>query len=184
MGRLFVFSSPSGCGKTTVIRNLLERNPDFRYSISATTRPPRREEKNGVHYHFLSVEDFQRKTKSNAFYEWAQVHGNYYGTLKGEVDRGLREGPWLLLDLDVQGGLSIKKQLTDSVLIFLLPPSMKALRQRLAQRGTESPEDVDRRLHAAEKEMLVADRYDFQVVNHYLESTVGELEKWIRNFSP
>jgi guanylate kinase len=179
-GRLFVISSPSGCGKTTVIRELLKRNPEFRGSVSATTRPPRSGEREGADYHFLSETEFDRKIASGEFYEWAVVHGRRYGTLKEQVNASLQKGTRLLLAIDVQGGLRVKEQLPDSVLIFLMPPSMHELENRLRERGTDSAESIRSRLEHAVQEMAVADRYDFRIVNDRLDRTVREIEALIR----
>ncbi len=179
---MVVLSSPSGGGKTTVIRNLLNRNPDFRGSVSATTRIPRNGEQDGVDYHFMSRGAFKKKIEENAFYEWARVHGNCYGTLKEPVDAVLRKGGILLLALDVQGGLHIKECLPDSVLVFLLPPSMEVLKHRLGQRGTEHPGVIAQRMRYAPAEIAVADRYDYQLINNRLDDTVYEIEQLIRFF--
>ena len=179
-GMLFVISSPSGGGKSTVIKELWKRNVGFSYSVSATTRPPRRREKEGIDYFFLDEETFWKKIEENAFVEWAKVHGYYYGTLRSQVDRYLSKGRKVLLDIDVQGGLSLKKTRPQTVLIFLLPPSMKVLEKRLQERGTDTEEIMSKRLNIARKELEMADRYDFHVINDKLEDTVEEIQAIIQ----
>jgi len=181
-GRLFVISSPSGGGKTTVIKELIKRSSDLYYSVSATTRSPRKGERDGIDYFFLGEETFFQKIEQEAFVEWAKVHGEYYGTLWSQIERCLKEGKRVLLDMDVQGGLNLKKTRSDAVLIFLLPPSMELLEKRLLERGTESHEDLTKRLRTARKEMKIADEYDFQVINDKLEDTVEELRAIIQSF--
>jgi len=181
-GRLFVLSSPSGGGKTTVIKALLETNTDLYYSVSATTRPPRKGEKDGEDYFFLDRETFCRKIEQKAFVEWAVVHDQYYGTLWSQIDQLLREGKKILLDTDVQGGLNLKKKKSDAVLIFLLPPSMRVLETRLTGRGTESSEALAKRLRIAQKEIQIADEYDFQVINNRLEDTVQEVKAIVQGY--
>ena len=179
-GRLFVLSSPSGGGKTTVIKELMKKNLDLYYSVSATTRLPRKGEKEGIHYFYLDEDTFQRKIEEKAFIEWARVHGHYYGTLWSQVEQHLDAGRKVLLDTDVQGGLNLKKKRPDAVLIFLLPPSMKVLEARLSERGTESRDDLLKRLHGAQREIEIADAYDFQVINDELENTVQEITTIIK----
>lgn len=174
-GRLFVISSPSGGGKSSVIDALRKRHPELAYSVSATTRPPRRGERDGVEYTFLSEEAFEKRIAEGAFLEWAVVHGHRYGTLKEDVYRLLDAGRSVLLDIDVQGGLSIKEADAAAVLIFLLPPSMETLRERLESRGTDSADVVAARLANAAEEMNAADSYDFQVWNRDLDTAVEEV---------
>ncbi len=178
-GRVFVISSPSGGGKTTVIEALREKNRDLCYSVSATTRDPRPGEVNGRDYYFLKEDEFLRKIEENAFIEWARVHNFYYGTPRDQIEKYLGEGKKVILDIDVQGGLKIKEQIPDSVLIFLLPPSMDELRKRLIQRGTEEEEILRVRIENAKKEIDMADRYDYQVINDILDETVRELDSII-----
>lgn len=175
-GRLFVISSPSGGGKSTIIQSLLKRQPRLEYSISATTRLPRADEREGSEYFFLDEPSFLNKIASDEFLEWAKVHGDYYGTLKDTVVKVLSEGKDLVLDVDVQGGLCIKQKCPESVLIFIMPPSLAELEKRLRDRGTESETVLQRRLGIAEKEMKAADQYDFQVWNIDLDRTVEEIE--------
>jgi len=181
-GRLFVISSPSGGGKSSVIRALRDRNPNLAYSVSATTRPPRPGEKNGTEYHFFPEGEFKRRIAEGAFLEWAVVHGHYYGTLREQVRLLLEEGRDVLLDIDVQGGLAIKESEPEAILVFLLPPSMEALRERLRARGTDSQDVVAARLANAAEEMVSADRYDYQVWNRDLEDAVEEVAAIIEAF--
>lgn len=180
-GFIAVLSAPSGGGKTSILKQLMASGDTaFRYSVSATTRAPRNCEQHGQDYFFLSLEEFQRKVAQGAFIEHAVVHGNYYGTLREVVTGWMAEGKIVLTDLDVQGGISVKQQLGKSaLLIFIKPPSLAALRERLALRNTDKPEDIALRLQVAAQEMAMAERYDFVVENHDLERTVQEVIKII-----
>lgn len=172
-GMLVVLSAPSGGGKSTVLKTLRAEDPSLGYSVSATTRPPRGEEINGKDYHFITNEEFDRRVQRKEFYEWAFVHGNRYGTLRSVVDEELRRGHDVLLDIDVQGGLAIKKMRPDAVLIFLLPPSLDVLEQRLRGRKTDNPADIELRLRNARKEVCHVHDYDFAVLNDDLRNAVA-----------
>jgi guanylate kinase len=174
-GRLLVISSPSGGGKTTVVRAVMQSDPALAYSVSATTRPIRPGEVDGRDYHFMNETRFREGVRRGEFMEWAEVHGSLYGTLKSEVEQRLEDGRTVILDLDVQGGMAVKRVMPDSVLIFLLPPSRRVLEARLKDRGTESAESLARRLGDAEWEMKQADQYDVLVFNDRLEETVHEI---------
>ncbi len=182
-GLLVVISAPSGGGKTTVIQQLLNRgDPRFQYSVSATTRPARANEKHGVHYLFITEEEFKKKIRAGEFIEWAIVHGNYYGTPREVVDQGLNAGKIILMDIDVQGGLEIKsKYQDDALLIFVMPPSLKVLEQRLRARRTEREEDIQKRLEVASKEIEKSKYYDVVVVNRELTETVDTIYQIIQN---
>lgn len=176
---LVVLSSPSGGGKTTICRKILNRHKDYLYSISATTRRKRKNEKEGRDYFFLSQDQFDQIRKKRGFVEWAKVHGEYYGTLKRFVDKTKEEGKTALFVLDVQGGMAIKKKYPKSVLIFLLPPSVEELKKRLIRRGTDRADEIEKRLKIALKEMKFWSKYDYVVINKNLEETVKLVEKII-----
>lgn len=176
---LVVLSSPSGGGKTTICRKILNRHKDYLYSTSATTRRKRKNEKEGRDYFFLSENQFNQIRKKRGFVEWAKVHGEYYGTLKKFVDKAKEEGKTALFVLDVQGGMAIKKKYPESVLIFLLPPSLEELKKRLIRRGTDRADEIEKRLKIALKEMRFWSKYDYVVINKNLEETVKLVEKII-----
>lgn len=173
-----VLSAPSGCGKSTLIDMLLQEYSDIVYSISCTTREPRGEEEDGLDYHFLSKARFEELLKENAFIEYAKVHDNYYGTLKGPISEVLAEGNSMILDIDVQGAAKVREYVRSLpnndpmkigyVDIFINPPSMEELRARLIGRGTDSMQVIEKRLNNAEGEMARADEYMFQVTNDEL----------------
>lgn len=181
-GHLFIISAPSGAGKTTLSRAILKRFTDMLYSVSYTTRSPRKGEENGVDYHFISKETFKRDIEMGCWSEWAEVHGNYYGTSAEFIEKGLSSGHDILLDIDVQGTIQILKRYPDSVTIFVLPPSMNTLRQRLEMRGTESKTVLRRRLENAKKEMVHKDLYRHLIVNDKLFSAVEELVSIIEGY--
>lgn len=176
-GLLVVVSAPSGGGKTTVIEKVLEAgDSDFQYSISATTRPRRLNEKDGRDYLFLDAGEFWKRQGNNEFVEWAEVHGYYYATRRKPLDEALEEGKLVILDMDVDGGLEIKKQYQEvAVLIFIKPPSFESLLQRLKERKTETQAEIDKRLSRYPKEMNKSKYYDYQIVNEDLERTVKEI---------
>lgn len=176
-GRVFVISSPSGGGKTTVVERLMRRVPGLVRSVSMTTRPPRKGERRGRDYRFVSRPVFARMQRTKALLEWAKVHGEYYGTPKQPIVRALAQGRHALLSIDVQGARKIRWALgQQAVLIFLLPPSPDVLRRRLMRRRTESTSAIRRRLAAAVREMACAQWYDYEVVNDRLSDTVAQVE--------
>ncbi len=178
--KLIVVSAPSGCGKTTIVRAILDRHPEFRFSVSATTRPRRQAEVDGRDYFFLTRGEFQRRVDAGEFAEWEEVFGNRYGTLKSQIDRALAAGTPLVFDVDVKGGLSIKRLYpADTVTIFIEPPSFEVLRSRLALRGTETPEQLDLRLARAQMELREGSGFEHHVVNDLLEKAVNDVEKII-----
>ncbi len=180
--RLIVISAPSGGGKTTIAGEILRRHPSLVFSVSATTRPKRDYEVNGVDYHFLGREEFQRMVSGNQFVEWEELFGQMYGTLRREVDAGLNAGKSMLFDVDVKGALSIKKLYGDTaVLVFVKPPDVQSLLTRLQNRKTEDPEALKRRLDRVPLEMAEADRFDFQVVNDRLEDAVRRVDDIVRD---
>jgi guanylate kinase len=180
-GKLVALSAPSGAGKSTIAKFLLERNPDFKLSISATTRPPRFTETHGVDYYFMSKEEFLKRVERGEFLEYEEVHGNYYGTLKATIDELLSQGATVILDIDVNGALNIKKHYPDALLIFIKPPSIEELRRRLMSRKTETPESIEKRLQRLPLEYEKAEKFDVQVINDNLEETIQKIEEIIKN---
>jgi guanylate kinase len=175
-GPLIILSGPSGCGKSTVIARLRARGDlPLRLSVSATTRAPREGEREGVDYYFWTREQFERELEVGAFLEWASVYGHYYGTLKREVEPYRQQGQGVILDIDVQGAEQVRRQCRDQVSIFLCPPSLEVLEQRLRQRGTESEAVLARRFAAAQRELSRAAEFDFRITNDNLEETVAQV---------
>jgi len=181
-GHLFVISGPSGAGKGTIRRELFKRLPDLIYSVSCTTRPPREGEINGVDYYFIGADEFAEKQRCGDFLEWAFVHGNYYGTPKDDVLKHLEEGKDVILEIDVQGAINIKKAFPEAVLIFILPPSEEALKQRLLSRGTESEESLKIRLSNAAFEMKLVGIYDHAIINDDVKRATDELVDIIMSY--
>ena len=184
-GKLIIFSAPSGSGKSTIINKLMsEYGLRGRFSISATSRKPRGSERDGVEYYFLSEEDFRKRIGEGDFLEYEEVYpGCFYGTLRSEVDRTLAQGENVILDIDVQGGLNVKKIYGDRALtLFIQPPSIERLRERLERRGTDAPEVIERRLAKAETELSFAHRYDAVVVNDDLEEACRDAARVIEDF--
>ena len=160
-----VVSGPSGAGKSSFVKALLDEGPELRYSVSATTRARRSHEVDGRDYFFLSREEFKRRVDAGEFVEWAHVHGEMYGTLRSQTDEALRQGKNVLLDVDVQGGKSVRQSYPEGVFIFVLPPTLGALEERLRGRGTDSEERIRLRLENARREIPMAREYDYAVVN-------------------
>lgn len=182
-GKVIVLVAPSGAGKTTIAKRLLAEYPQIRFSTSATTRPPRHNEKDGVDYHFLSDEEFDKRIENNEFLEWEFYSGNKYGTLRSEVDKLVETGYFPLLDIEVKGALNIQQLYeSDAISIFIKPPSMEVLEKRLSERGSETDESLDKRLKRAKMEMEHADRFEHQVVNDDLETAYEEVKKIIEPF--
>ena len=175
MGRLFVISAPSGAGKTTLIKKVLNRFEDLYYSVSHTTRAPRQNEQEGCDYFFISTDEFERKIAQNHWLEWAKVHDNYYGTSKSVIKSSLEKGQSLLLDIDVQGAKKIMALDLDMVSIFIMPPSFEILRQRLENRGTDAEEVIARRLENAKWEIAQKDLYQYLIVNDNLDQAAQVL---------
>lgn len=183
-GKLIVFSAPSGSGKTTIVRALLKRPElNLAFSISATSRPPRGQEVDGKDYYFLSQKEFEQNIRDGAFLEWEEVYpGQHYGTLLEEVNRLLEEGKNVVFDIDVIGGLNIKKQFNDEALaLFVQPPSIEVLAQRLEQRGTESSEKIHMRLEKARLELSQAPNFDHAVINESLDQAIEQAHELILN---
>lgn len=184
-GKLVIFSAPSGSGKTTIVRHLAAAMPDkLAFSISATSRPRRGAEENGKDYHYLSHEEFKNKIKTGDFLEYEEVYsGTYYGTLKSEVERIWSEGKNVIFDIDVQGGLNLKHQFKDRALaVFVMPPSIKILEERLQLRQTDSPESIALRVEKAEKELQTAKLFDCFILNEDLGRACQEAEKIVNDF--
>lgn len=181
---MLIFSAPSGSGKTTLVRHLLTVFPELEFSISATSRAPRGQEKDGVDYYFMSPADFEERIKDGDFIEWEEVYtGNYYGTLRAEIDRIWDRGHVAVFDVDVVGGINIKRLFEDKALsVFIMPPSRDELRKRLEGRGTDTPEAIERRLAKAEQEMAYAERFDRVIVNDILPDALAEAEQVVSGF--
>ena len=175
-GLLITVSGASGTGKGTVCKRLLDTTPELIYSISATTRAPRAGELDGREYFFFTRDQFIDKIKRNEFLEYADVYGNYYGTLRSYVDGQRDAGRDVLLEIDTQGALKVQKACPDGVFIFLLPPSLEELKQRIIGRGTESPESLSKRLSAAPVEIEIGRQYDYAVVNDSIENAVEKIK--------
>lgn len=184
MGKLLIFSAPSGSGKTTIVRRLLEQFSNLEFSISATSRAPRGVEKNGVDYYFLSAEEFAEAVAADKFVEWEEVYkGTCYGTLRSEMERIWSKGNVILFDVDVMGGIRLKEIFgEDAMSIFVMPPSIEELRRRLEGRGTDAPEVIEKRIAKASFELTKAPEFDKQVVNDDLEVTVAEVAEIVKNF--
>jgi guanylate kinase len=180
MKKIIVISGPSGVGKTTLYKRLLKEFPDkLDFSISATTRQKRENEVDGVDYYFISKENFEKLIKEDAFVEWAKVYENYYGTLKSEIERISDKNKWCLLDVDVQGGMNVKRVYPESHLIFILPPDMDELKRRIIERNLDSEKEIAIRLSRAEEEMRYSSFYDYNIVNDDLERAYRELRSLV-----
>jgi guanylate kinase len=178
--KVFVITGPSGVGKGTLIRGLLERVPELELSVSATTRAPRPGEEDGVDYHFLTSERFESRVNAGDFVEHANYSGNRYGTLRSELERRLAAGAGVVLEIEVQGARQVRASMPDAVAVFIAPPSLDALRARLVGRGTDSPEQVDERLRTAERELEAQPEFGHVIVNDRLEQATDELVEIVR----
>ena len=176
IGNLFIVAAPSGAGKTTLVSLLLENDPQIRVSISHTTRAPRPGEENGREYHFIDVPAFLEKVQHGEFLEWAEVHGNYYGTSKKWIESEMSSGRDVLLEIDWQGAQQVRKSFPKAIGIFVLPPSMDVLNTRLSGRGTDSAEVIARRIAAAHDEMRHVDEFDYVIINDDLQQASGDLQ--------
>jgi guanylate kinase len=179
--KVFVITGPSGVGKGTLIRGLLERIPDLGLSVSATTRPPRPGERGGVDYHFMTPEEFDRHVAAGDFVEHATYSGNRYGTLRSDLKRRLESGAGVVLEIEVQGARQVRAAIPDAVAVFIAPPSREALRARLIGRGTDSRDQVDARLATAERELEAQPEFAHVVVNDRLEEAIDELAAIVRS---
>lgn len=184
-GKAIIFSAPSGSGKTTIVRHLLAANPDLGFSISASTRDKRgRTEQDGQDYYFLTPEQFKQKIDEDDFIEWEEVYaGNFYGTLKSEIERIWKEGRNVVFDVDVKGGLNLKRYFGDKALaIFVSVPSLKTLKERLNERGTETEESLSRRIFKAKFETTFKDQFDAVLLNENLDESLAEAQKLYDDF--
>lgn len=183
-GKLVIFSAPSGAGKTTIVHHLLKKIPELSFSISATTRPKRGDEKHENDYYFISKEEFLHKVAHQEFVEFEEVYkGTYYGTLRSEIQRIWNEGKHVIFDIDVEGGLRLRRKYeNDALAIFVQPPSLQVLKERLSGRGTDSLEKLEERFIKAEKELLYADKFDLILKNNDLEVACAEAEEIVRGF--
>jgi guanylate kinase len=181
LARVFVITGPSGVGKGTLIRSLLERVPELQLAVSATTREPRPGERDGVDYHFLTEAAFDGRVINGEFVEHADYSGRRYGTLRAELERRLGAGDSVVLEIEVQGARQVREAMPDAVRIFVAPPSEEALRARLVGRGTDRPDQVEARLATAREELAAKDEFDDVVINDRLERAVDELERLVRS---
>lgn len=181
-GKLVVVSAPSGSGKTTIAREIMRLNPSLTFSVSATTRAKRSDEVDGWDYFFLTKEEFTRRVAAGEFVEWEEIYGDYYGTLKSEVERALTTGRHLMFDVDVNGGLSIKREYPQALIIFIKLPSVEALRQRLANRRTEDEPTIAKRMERVPMELEKGNLFDYQVVNDELPRAVDEAQKIVQQY--
>ncbi len=179
-GVLIVISGPSGTGKGTVCKELLQQQPQLKYSVSATTRAPRTGETNGVEYFFVDKQEFQTLLAADGMLEHAEVYGNYYGTPRQAVEDSLRNGNDILLEIDIQGALQVKEKFPAALLIFIAPPSLAELSRRINKRGTDSPEVVEERMACAREELAFIPRYDYVIVNETVEETVNAIKTVIQ----
>jgi guanylate kinase len=180
LGKLIVVSAPSGAGKTTIVKAILEKYPSMLFSVSAATRPKRETEVDGKDYFFLSRQEFERRIRAGELVEWEEIYGTLYGTLKSEVNKALSSGKAMLFDIDVKGGLSIKRTYpNDSVLIFIKPPSIEILEARLRGRKTEDEMTFRRRMDRVAMELGLASQFDYQVVNDDLQTAIAEVDKLV-----
>ena len=182
--KVLIFSAPSGSGKSTVVNHLLGLHPEIEFSVSATSRAPRGQEKDGVEYYFLETDEFRRRIAADEFVEYEEVYpGRFYGTLKSEVERIWAKGHVIIFDVDVKGGVNLKKYFGDNALsVFIQAPSVEELRRRLVLRGTDSEEDIEKRVAKAAEEMTFADKFDYVLVNDDLQTALKEAETVVDKF--
>jgi guanylate kinase len=182
--RVLIISAPSGAGKSTIVNHLMASGLPLGFSVSATSRKPRGHEVNGREYYFISSDEFRKKIKADEFVEWQEVYRNhYYGTLRNEIERIIGEGKMPLFDVDAQGGVNLKKIFGDDALaIFIMPPSINELKERLVRRDTDTEDQIKMRIDKASSELLLADRFDMVVVNDNLDKACNEIEAVVREF--
>jgi len=175
-GVIIAVSAPSGTGKTTIVKTVLNEFPKLVFSVSATTRKKRENEKDGVDYFFFSEEEFKKKIEKNEFVEWEKFYDYYYGTFRSFIDKNIFDGKYVLLEVDVKGALSIKNIYPDAILIFISPPSIKELVNRLRKRQTDSEEDMKKRIERAKMELSLKDKFDYFIPNENLEKAISEIK--------
>ena len=183
-GKLVIISAPSGAGKTTIVKHLLESGLNLAFSISATTRPMRGKETDGIDYFFLSVKEFMSRIENDEFVEWEEVYkDHFYGSLKSELERIWATGKNVLFDIDVKGGITLKKKFgTNAIALFIMPPSVQELENRLVKRGTDTPEKIKARVEKANDELTLADQFDIIIINHDLDKAKEEAYKIVSSF--
>ncbi len=183
-GKLVIISAPSGAGKTTIVKHLLDEGLNLAFSVSATTRPIRGNETDGEDYFFLTVHEFKKKIENNEFVEWEEVYKDlFYGTLKSELERIWANGNHVLFDVDVKGGINLKNKFgTNAIAIFIMPPSVTELENRLVKRGTDTPEKIRIRVEKANDELKLANQFDLVIVNHQLDKSKEEALKIVSSF--
>lgn len=181
-GHLFVFSGPSGVGKGTVLKKALSVLEGVAYSVSCTTRKPRSEDVEGHTYCFMSESDFKKMADEGLFLEWAEVHGNYYGTRRDIVEKNLDSGCDIVLEIDVQGALQVKEKMPEAVTIFIQAPSLGELERRLRERNTETPEQLKTRISNAQKEMAYVKEYDYLITNDSVDKAVDDFTKIVKKY--
>ncbi|HMV04471.1 MAG TPA: guanylate kinase [Accumulibacter sp.] len=179
-GHLYILTAPSGAGKTTLVRHLLENDPAMRVSVSHTTRRPRTGEREGIEYYFIALDEFREKIRRDDFLEWAEVHGNFYGTSRTGIEAALCAGQDVLLEIDWQGARQVRKVFPAAIGVFILPPSLHALEQRLRERATDSAQTIARRLDAARDEMRHAEEFDYVIINDDLQRALQDLLAIVR----
>lgn len=182
--KVIIFSAPSGSGKSTIVSHILKLHPEMEFSVSATSRAPRGQERNGIEYHFFTADEFRKMIAEDKFVEYEEVYaGSFYGTLKSEVQRIWDKGHVIIFDVDVKGGVNLKKYFGDKALsVFIQAPSVEELRKRLVARGTDSAEAIAKRVAKASEEMTYADKFDYILVNDDLQKAYAEAEKVVDNF--
>lgn len=179
-GEIIAVSAPSGAGKTTIVKQILKQFPQIMFSVSATTRPRRDVEKDGVEYHFITEQEFLKKMKNEEFVEWEKFYDYYYGTFKNTIEENIGAGRSILLEVDVKGALTLKKLYPDAHLLYIAPPSFEELVKRLSQRQTESKEDLEKRIERTKMELSVKDEFDYLIVNEDLDKAVKETSNIVR----
>ncbi len=182
--KVIIFSAPSGSGKSTIVSHILKLHPEMEFSVSATSRAPRGQERNGIEYHFFTTDEFRKMIAEDKFVEYEEVYaGSFYGTLKSEVQRIWDKGHVIIFDVDVKGGVNLKKYFGDKALsVFIQAPSVEELRKRLVARGTDSAEAIAKRVAKASEEMTYADKFDYILVNDDLQKAYAEAEKVVDDF--